>query len=192
MSYKTKLQTNNDNLEGNNIDLQSILNTINELPAAGGGTEDLDAEITEQEGLIEQIEAALVGKAAGGVVLPEYELSTRTINYETTDTETICFKYLTPNENGVVVWEQTERLTGIGSIDITALLNSWINIYCESDGYIGFSRKYKLSITETPDDSLDTYYCVTYNDLYDNVAEGALFYCNDNTYQFNVSWVKEV
>lgn len=66
MSYKTKLQTNNNNLEGNNIDLQSILNTINNLPAAGSGTEDLDAEITEQEGLIEQIEAALVGKAAGG------------------------------------------------------------------------------------------------------------------------------
>lgn len=37
MDYKTKLQTNNNNLEGNNIDLQSILNTINELPAAGSG-----------------------------------------------------------------------------------------------------------------------------------------------------------
>ena len=64
MSYKTKLQTNNDNLEGNNIDLQSILNTINELPAAGGRTEDLDAEITEQEGLIEQIQTMLDGKVS--------------------------------------------------------------------------------------------------------------------------------
>lgn len=78
MSYKTKLQINNENLEGNNIDLQSILNTINELPAAGGGTEDLDAEITEQEGLIEQIEAALVGKAGGG----EISIITTTISEE--------------------------------------------------------------------------------------------------------------
>lgn len=46
MSYKTKLQTNNDNLEGNNIDLQSILNTINELPAAGGGIDTSDATAT--------------------------------------------------------------------------------------------------------------------------------------------------
>lgn len=79
MSYKTKLQTNNDNLEGNNVDLQSILNTINELPAAGGGTEDLDAEITEQEGLIEQIQTMLDGKASplqSKTVIPSTEEQT--------------------------------------------------------------------------------------------------------------------
>lgn len=80
MSYKTKLQTNNENLEGNNIDLQSILNTINELPAAGGGTEDLDAEITEQEGLIEQIQTMLDGKAS--------PLQSKTVT-PTTDTQTV-------------------------------------------------------------------------------------------------------
>lgn len=49
MSYKTKLQTNNDNLEGNNIDLQSILNTINNLPAAGGGGAEIDTCTVEFE-----------------------------------------------------------------------------------------------------------------------------------------------
>jgi hypothetical protein len=80
MSYKTKLQTNNDNLEGNNIDLQSILNTINELPAAGSGTEDLDAEITEQEGLIEQIQTMLEDKVS--------PLQSKTVT-PTADTQTV-------------------------------------------------------------------------------------------------------
>lgn len=40
MSYKSQLQTNNNTIVGNNTDLQSILNTINNLPSAGtGGTE---------------------------------------------------------------------------------------------------------------------------------------------------------
>ena len=42
MSYKTKLQTNNNNLEGNNEDLQSILNTINELPDAGSNEAEIE------------------------------------------------------------------------------------------------------------------------------------------------------
>lgn len=63
MDYKSKLQTNNTALEGNNVDLQAILNTINSLPEA---TEpiNLDTEVTTQEGLIDQIQAALEGKAS--------------------------------------------------------------------------------------------------------------------------------
>ena len=63
MDYKVKLQTNNTNLEGNNTDLQTILNTINALPTAGGTAENLDEEITTQEGIIAQIQSALEGKA---------------------------------------------------------------------------------------------------------------------------------
>ena len=62
MDYKAKLQTNNIELANNNIDLQEILNTINNLPAAGGSTVDLDAEMASQDALIAQIQTELAGK----------------------------------------------------------------------------------------------------------------------------------
>jgi hypothetical protein len=62
MDYKVKLQTNNTELANNNIDLQEILNTINNLPEAGGSTADLDAEMTTQDALIAQIQTELAGK----------------------------------------------------------------------------------------------------------------------------------
>ena len=37
MSNKTTLQTNNATISTNNTELASILNTINNLPEAGGG-----------------------------------------------------------------------------------------------------------------------------------------------------------
>jgi hypothetical protein len=47
MDYKAKLQLNNNELEGNNIDLQTILDTINALPEAGsGGIDTSDATAT--------------------------------------------------------------------------------------------------------------------------------------------------
>lgn len=60
MSQKTELQSNN-------IDLQSILNTINTLPEAGSGNgENLEAVIAEQAALIEELSTTLDSKAAGG------------------------------------------------------------------------------------------------------------------------------
>lgn len=132
MSYKTKLQTNNENLEGNNIDLQTILNTINELPAAGGSTENLDAEITEQEGLIEQIEAALVGKAAGGnITPPEYNMVKTTINYNINSNNSAQISYLGINEDGLLK-QQVESLSGNGSITIQSNKYSLIDCYVDS------------------------------------------------------------
>lgn len=58
MSYNSELQSNN-------IDLQTVLNTINTLPVH----EDISPELTEQDTLIAQIQTALSGKAGGG--LPE-------------------------------------------------------------------------------------------------------------------------
>lgn len=55
MNYKEKLQANNTELANNNIDLQEILNTINNLPEGGGNTVVLDEEITAQNTLIAQI-----------------------------------------------------------------------------------------------------------------------------------------
>lgn len=50
MDYKAKLQLNNNELEGNNIDLQTILDTINNLPPAGsGGIDTSDATATASD-----------------------------------------------------------------------------------------------------------------------------------------------
>lgn len=175
MSYKTKLQTNNDNLEGNNIDLQSILNTINELPAAGGGTEDLDAEITEQEGLIEQIEAALVGKAGGGsIITPEYNMVKTTLNYNTNYNITIS--YLGLNENGLLE-NKIETLDGTGSIvieteqlslidcNILALLDPTLNITWvnDNDVYGGY------------EDASEHYNVISYNSCWVVLYPGGVF-----------------
>ena len=46
----------------NNVDLQSILDTVNNLPVQ----ENIDAEISTQDDLITQIYTALEGKTAGG------------------------------------------------------------------------------------------------------------------------------
>jgi hypothetical protein len=68
MDYKNKLQTNNTALEGNNLDLQTILNTINSLPEAGSGASvNLDAEITAQDAVIAQIQSALEGKTSNNL-----------------------------------------------------------------------------------------------------------------------------
>jgi hypothetical protein len=80
MDYKVKLQNNNNVFRDNNTDLQAVLETINNLPAAGSGTEDLDAEITEQEGLIEQIQTMLDGKVS--------PLQSKTVT-PTADTQTV-------------------------------------------------------------------------------------------------------
>lgn len=54
-------------LENNTTNLQIILNTINNLPEAGGGsTENLEAELSAQETLIADITTALANKASGG------------------------------------------------------------------------------------------------------------------------------
>jgi hypothetical protein len=84
MDYKAKLQANNTELENNNIDLQSILDTINNLPEATASV-NLDAEIADQDSVIAQIQAALEGKAAGG---SEPVLQTKTVT-PSTSTQTV-------------------------------------------------------------------------------------------------------
>ena len=77
MDYKSKLQTNNTAIEGNNVDLQTILNTINSLPEA----ENLDPELSTQDNLIAQITTALEGKtgAGAGGVLESWEQVVRNV-----------------------------------------------------------------------------------------------------------------
>lgn len=79
MDYKVKLQNNNNVFRDNNTDLQAVLETINNLPAAGA-SENLDAEITEQEDLIEQIQTMLEDKVS--------PLQSKTVT-PTADTQTI-------------------------------------------------------------------------------------------------------
>jgi hypothetical protein len=95
-NYKTNLQLNNEALNSNNLDLQSLIDQANALPDAGGidlpeltnegsasdlmlnkelidsngnkvtGTFTIDSELSEQDDLIAQIASALEGKAVGG------------------------------------------------------------------------------------------------------------------------------
>lgn len=55
----------NKELQDNNTELQEILAKVNALPNAGGGSEDLDDVLTEQEAKIAQLQAILDTKAAG-------------------------------------------------------------------------------------------------------------------------------
>lgn len=91
MSYNTRLQNNNTSLEGNNTDLQTILNTINNLPTAGSGeTINLDAEITTQDALIAELSTILEGKTAGNVG----NIGTAIVTVELTGNDgVICFYY---------------------------------------------------------------------------------------------------
>lgn len=73
MSNKTILQEKNTRLTNYNLDLNTILQTVNNLPNAGSGSEDLTQELNEQTSAISSQESklielanALAGKAAGG------------------------------------------------------------------------------------------------------------------------------
>lgn len=73
MSNKTILQEKNTRLINHNLDLNTILQTVNNLPNAGSGSEDLTQELNAQTSAISLQESklvalaeALAGKAAGG------------------------------------------------------------------------------------------------------------------------------
>lgn len=73
MSNKTILQEKNTRLINHNLDLNTILQTVNNLPEAGSGSEDLSQElnaqtsaISSQESKLTALAEALAGKAAGG------------------------------------------------------------------------------------------------------------------------------
>lgn len=82
MSNKSRLQTNNTNL-------QELIGKANALPDAGSGSgEDLDSVITELETKVATLNTTLDGKAAGGGDGGSAETSVVTIN-----TPVLC-KYL--------------------------------------------------------------------------------------------------
>jgi hypothetical protein len=161
MDYKAKLQANNTELENNNIDLQSILDTINNLPEAGnGGIDTSDAtataneifigetayvdgnkvtgtftiqnELDTQDDLISQIQAELVGKAGNSGI-------------DTSDATATASDILTGKTayvNGVKLTGSHECATGDGgsvdtcTVKATASMGCIVNITTISNGIV--------------------------------------------------------
>lgn len=75
-NYKSNLQTNNSALSANNIDLQSLIDQVDDLPEF----ENLNDEIGEQDNLITQIASALESKATNsGSTSTDTDLDTITL-----------------------------------------------------------------------------------------------------------------
>ena len=79
MNNKETLQQYNDRLETNNNNLDSIMEIVNSLPEAGGGSEDLTEEITDQndslttqEITIQNIISVLDKKIGNGKYAPRH------------------------------------------------------------------------------------------------------------------------
>lgn len=57
--------TNRERIEANNLKIQQNIDKANALPEAGGGVEDLNTQLTEQETLISELKTILKGKSEG-------------------------------------------------------------------------------------------------------------------------------
>lgn len=103
-NYEPIIEQNNTELQSNNTDLQGLLDTINALPVA----ENLDTALTDQESLIDQIQAALEGKAGASV-----ETCTVTLNLTEASYTSAIDVFLVLADGSVVKGEPSEGGTYI-------------------------------------------------------------------------------
>ena len=101
MDYKAKLQVNNTELENNNIDLQSILDAVNALPEASGGSAATQFEFYEitidldvDDGLVVEMYGPTVNENGEIVSIYEEIVSGKTYRIPICLGETPVIKFL--------------------------------------------------------------------------------------------------
>lgn len=110
MDYKAKLQANNIELENNNIDLQSILDVVNALPEASGGSAATQFEFHEitinldvDDGLVVEMYGPTVNENGEIVSLYEEIVSGKTYRIPMYFNETSVMRFLLWNPNSDAV-----------------------------------------------------------------------------------------
>ena len=131
-NYEPIIEQNNTELQSNNTDLQGLLDTINALPVA----ENLDDALDEQESIIEQIQAALEGKAAASGVSLDV-ITAASLPASVVDNQIIVITSTTPSTIYVDTDEPANPVEG----------DVWVQVGSSEYG-VEFSETFRNGLTQ--------------------------------------------